>query len=186
MTKSQQMLLVDVQLHDLLEQLIQRLVRVRDDQRSLLRKVVVDVGDDLHGHVGLTGTRRTDDQRETVLHAAVDRLDLCRCERNRVLLHLLEELVLLHAACDLDLGLAHIAELQRVRRAAVLGDLQLAVRKRASQVLQVQKSVVEVESVDGVHELAVVRRRSVAVAEQQVVYPVGHDEFGVDQVLDRF
>ena len=51
---------VDVELHDLLEQLVERLVRVRHDDRALIGPVVIDVVDDLHGHVRLARARRSD------------------------------------------------------------------------------------------------------------------------------
>ena len=51
---------------------------MRDDERSLVRPVVIDVGDDLHGHIGLTGSGRSDHHSEARLHARLDRLDLER------------------------------------------------------------------------------------------------------------
>ena len=56
---------------------VTRLVRVRDDERALLRKGVRHVGDDLHRRVGLTRPRRPDDNRQAWVHRAAQRLHLC-------------------------------------------------------------------------------------------------------------
>ena len=44
------------QSHDLFEQLIESLIGVGDDEGSLFRKVVVQVRDDLNGHVSFAGS----------------------------------------------------------------------------------------------------------------------------------
>ena len=61
---------------DLLEQVVERLIRVRDEKGALLGEVVVEIVDDLHGHVGFAGTRGTDHHGEAGLHAGADGLDL--------------------------------------------------------------------------------------------------------------
>ena len=53
------------------------LIRVGDDQRALLRKVVVQVGDDLDGHVGLAGAGRAHHHRQPVVDARTNGLHLC-------------------------------------------------------------------------------------------------------------
>lgn len=57
------MSLINVQLYDLLKQLIECLVAVRDNQCALLGPVVVDVVDDLHGHIRLARSRWTNHLR---------------------------------------------------------------------------------------------------------------------------
>ena len=84
MAQTEQVAFVDVETHDLLEELIQSLVRVRHDKGLLAGKVPVDVGDDLHGHVRLTRARRSDHQRQAGLHARLDRLDLSGREADAV------------------------------------------------------------------------------------------------------
>ena len=68
--------LVHVQSHDLLEELVQSLVGVGDDEGPLLGEAVVDVGDDLHGHVGLARAWRAHDHGEAWAHACTDGFDL--------------------------------------------------------------------------------------------------------------
>jgi hypothetical protein len=56
MTKTEKMSLVYVESNYLLEELVEGLVRVRNEKRSLLREVVIDVIDDLGRNVSFAGT----------------------------------------------------------------------------------------------------------------------------------
>ena len=49
--QAQQVPLLNIQRHDLLKQLVERCVAVRDDEGALARVVVVEVGDDLHSDI---------------------------------------------------------------------------------------------------------------------------------------
>ena len=78
------MVLFHVQRHDLLEKLIQGHVGVGDDERPLLREVVVQVGNDLHSHISFAGSRRPDNQRQSWLHSCANGLHLKACEKRNV------------------------------------------------------------------------------------------------------
>ena len=60
------------------------LIRMGDNQSPLLWKVMVDVGDDLYSHVGLSSTGRSYYHGKTRLHTRLDGFNLCRCERDSV------------------------------------------------------------------------------------------------------
>ncbi len=60
---------VNVQCDDLLKELVERLIAVSDNQRALLREVVVNVGDDLDSHIGLTRSRRSNNLQTPNSHA---------------------------------------------------------------------------------------------------------------------
>mmetsp|Transcript_50897 Transcript_50897/g.120481 ORF Transcript_50897/g.120481 Transcript_50897/m.120481 type:complete len:288 (-) Transcript_50897:2385-3248(-) len=72
-SEAQQMPLVDVQRRNLLENVVERLVRVRDEEHALVREVVVDVGHDLHGRVCLSRSRRPDNLRQPLVRPRQDR-----------------------------------------------------------------------------------------------------------------
>ena len=55
-----------------------------DDECALVGEVVVDVGDDLHGNVGLAGARRPHHHGQTWLHPRLDGFHLRRREGNGV------------------------------------------------------------------------------------------------------
>ena len=83
-TETQQVVLLNVQRHDLLKQLIQRLVRVRDNQRALVRVIVIQIRDNLHCHVRFARARRSHHHGQARLHARADGLDLRGREGHRV------------------------------------------------------------------------------------------------------
>ena len=70
------MLLLDVQCHDFLENLVERDVGVCHNQGSLLREVVVDVRNDLSCHVSLAGTWRTNNHCKAWLHTCTNGFNL--------------------------------------------------------------------------------------------------------------
>ena len=84
--ETQQVPLVHVALHDLFKQVVQRLVRVRDQQRAVIRVLAVQVDHDLHGHIGLARAGRSDHHREPDVSARANRLDLHRREAHAVAL----------------------------------------------------------------------------------------------------
>jgi hypothetical protein len=53
--------------------------------KYLFREVVVEVGNDLHGHIGLTGTGGSDHRRKPRIDSRPDRLHLNMRERDGVL-----------------------------------------------------------------------------------------------------
>lgn len=68
--------------------------------------------------------------------------------------------------------------------AVLLCDLDGVTGETRAQVVHRQEGVVEVESGDLVGHLGVVRAAGVAVAQDDVVEPVGDDALGVHQVSD--
>lgn len=98
------MTFIDVQLHNLFEQLIQCLIRMSDNQRALFGPVVIDVRNDLYRDIRLARTRRANNLKsfplstwhaqkrlirtyhcQSWLHTRSNRFDLNRCEPNRIL-----------------------------------------------------------------------------------------------------
>jgi hypothetical protein len=75
---------VNVQSHDFLKQLVQRLIGVGDNQSTLRREVVVDVGYDLHGHISFTRTGRTNNQGQAWLHSRADSFHLSCSKGNGI------------------------------------------------------------------------------------------------------
>nr|CAD7406124.1 unnamed protein product [Timema cristinae] len=78
--ETQKMSLINVQSHDLLKQLVERLVGVSDNESPLSGEVVVQVGDYLDRYVCLTCTWGTHHERQSRLHARTNSLHLCWCE----------------------------------------------------------------------------------------------------------
>eukprot|EP00976_Prorocentrum_cordatum_P019339 392216-Prorocentrum_minimum.AAC.1 len=66
----------NVALHDLLEEVVERVVGVRDEQRALLRAVVVQLVHDLHRHVRLASTGRAHHHGQARVRPRADRLHL--------------------------------------------------------------------------------------------------------------
>jgi hypothetical protein len=69
MADAEKMSLVYVKSNDLLEELIEGLIRVCNEKRSLLREVVIDVIDDLSCNISFTGTRWSNNDGEPRLRA---------------------------------------------------------------------------------------------------------------------
>jgi len=60
---------INVQCHNLLKKLIQRLIRVCHNQSTLIGLIVVDVRNYLHGNICFARTRRTHHQSKARLHS---------------------------------------------------------------------------------------------------------------------
>ena len=67
--EAKQVARLDVAGRDLLEEVVERRVRVRDEQDALRRLRAVEVRDDLHGDIRLARARRSDDHREARLRS---------------------------------------------------------------------------------------------------------------------
>mmetsp|Transcript_25448 Transcript_25448/g.67258 ORF Transcript_25448/g.67258 Transcript_25448/m.67258 type:complete len:778 (+) Transcript_25448:1764-4097(+) len=196
--KTQEVPLGDVQRDDLLEQVVERLVRVRDEHDLLVREVVEEQVDHLNRRVSLARARRSNDHRESGVDARADRLNLHWREANRVLPRLalgvgahVRQLVggghhLLRWPLA-SLRLAARLELQAEGSLEVLGDLDvLSVREGLQDVVLVDERVTEVDLVQLGRQLPVQRRARVAVPEEEVVQPIGHHRvLAVHQATDR-
>lgn len=188
MAEPEQVSLVNVQAHDLFKKLVQRLVRMRHNERLLVREVVVDVRDDLYGDVRFTSAWRTDDHRQAWLHSGPDRFDLRGGEVDRVGLGLVVRVgspVKLLVRLDVDLCLVSEGELEgRYGLVLGVGQFNLVLGERLHEMVVGQEGVVEVQGADGLFDLGVVGSGWVAVAEQEVPQPVGHHKVGVHEVAD--
>lgn len=77
-TETKQVSLVDILLHDLLEQVVERVVRVSHEKNPLVGEVVVKIRNYLHGNVRFTGSGRSNDGRQPEVHSGIDRFHLNR------------------------------------------------------------------------------------------------------------
>mmetsp|Transcript_4978 Transcript_4978/g.14810 ORF Transcript_4978/g.14810 Transcript_4978/m.14810 type:complete len:588 (+) Transcript_4978:1180-2943(+) len=200
--EAQEVALLDVAFHDLLEEVVEGRVRVGHNQRLLVREVVVEVCDDLHRNIGLACTWRPHDHGESLAHAAADGLGLHRSEPHSILLGLVHRVrprvrghvaVHDHALPIPPLAaprLGHALEAEPVRRRwggrglAVHGEDELSsLGKGLPDVGRVEECVPEIRGWlrRGVLcelllslELPVVSCRRVPVAQEDVVEPRGH------------
>ena len=83
--EAKQVARLDVARRDLLEEVVECRVRVRDEQDALRRLRAVEVRDDLHGDIRLARARRSDDHREARLRSEGKRR--ARSEQHKSLAH---------------------------------------------------------------------------------------------------
>mmetsp|Transcript_18248 Transcript_18248/g.54579 ORF Transcript_18248/g.54579 Transcript_18248/m.54579 type:complete len:811 (+) Transcript_18248:1013-3445(+) len=194
----EQVALRDVQGHDLLEQIVQRLVGMSHEHDLLVGEIVEQKVHHLHGRVGLARAGRSDHHSEARIHAGADRLDLNRGEAHFVLARLalwvrahVRELVRRrHNALGGPLaGLSRtlLLELDPERALEVLRDVDvLGVGERLEDVVLVDEGIAEVDLGQLRGQLPILCRTWVAVPEEQVVKPIGHDRvFGAHQASNR-
>jgi len=87
-TQTKAVAFINVEVDDLLKDLVQGLVRMGNEESVLVRKIVVEVRDDLHCHVSLASSWGADHKGESRINPGLDSLHLGGCEGNRVLLGL--------------------------------------------------------------------------------------------------
>mmetsp|Transcript_144 Transcript_144/g.310 ORF Transcript_144/g.310 Transcript_144/m.310 type:complete len:1317 (+) Transcript_144:450-4400(+) len=196
--QTQEVPLGDVQCNDLLEEVVECLIRVRDEHDLLVREVVEEQVDHLDRGVRLARAGRSNDHREPGVDAGADRLDLHWREAHLVLTRLalgvgahVGQLVgsrqhVLRRTLS-GLSLSGVLELQAEGSLKIVGDLDvLSVGEGLQDVVLVDERVTEVNLVQLGRQLPVDRRARVAVAEEEVVQPVGHDRvLAAHQAADR-
>lgn len=82
MTKTQQMSLINIKLHDLLKKLIQGLIWVSNNECPLCWEVVIKIWDYLNSYICFPCSWWTHNQCQAWLHSSANSLYLCWCEWN--------------------------------------------------------------------------------------------------------
>ena len=85
------MLFLDSQVGDLLEDIIEGMVRMRNHYRSFFREIMVKQVHYLDSYVSFASSRRTNDQRQSFLKRTNYRVHLVFCESHTIpFLHILQ------------------------------------------------------------------------------------------------
>mmetsp|Transcript_9026 Transcript_9026/g.25941 ORF Transcript_9026/g.25941 Transcript_9026/m.25941 type:complete len:329 (-) Transcript_9026:1965-2951(-) len=196
--QSEQVPLGDVQGDDLLEEVVQRLIRVRDEDDLLVGEVVEEKVDHLHRGVGLACARGAYDHREAGVDARADGLDLHGGEADLVLPGLalgvgahVRQLVrrgydTLRRSLPRLAG-ARLRKLEAERPLKILGNVDvLRIWEGLQDVVLIQERIPKIDLRQRGGQLPVLRSAGVAVPEEQVVEPVWHRRvFRGHQASDR-